>query len=211
MSKPTPRTDSAIMEIPSKFDSICVVPVELALDLERELGDALRDRDEAREDAEHWKTEYKIVADRLRGKKHERDNGIIAEDEIIPKLTKERDEARERERVAWNAFDEERQRASREGERVWEARRERDEARKQGAMWKSNHDNQVALKAMLMDRPDLGDRASRISELIRERDEVREAIKSTIDWCAERRNAPDHTTLGMVEERLRQALEETNE
>ena len=55
-----------------------------------------RERDEAREDAEHWKTEYEIVADRLRGKKHERDNGIIAEDEIIPKLTRERDEAREK-------------------------------------------------------------------------------------------------------------------
>ena len=47
--RPTPRTNSAIMEIPSKFDSICVVPVELALDLERELGDALQERDEARE------------------------------------------------------------------------------------------------------------------------------------------------------------------
>ena len=50
--------------------------------------------------------------------------------------------------------------------------RERDEARKQAAMWKANHDNQVSLKAMLMDRPDLGDRASRIAELIRERDEL---------------------------------------
>ena len=52
--------------------------------------------------------------------------------------------------------------------------RERDEARKQAAMWKANHDNQVSLKAMLMDRPDLGDRASRIAELIRERNEVQE-------------------------------------
>lgn len=41
--RPTPRTDSAIMEIPSKFGSICVVRVELALDLERELGEALDD------------------------------------------------------------------------------------------------------------------------------------------------------------------------
>jgi hypothetical protein len=49
--------------------------------------------------------------------------------------------------------------------------RERDEAR-EAAMWKANHDNQVALKAMLMERPDLGDRASRIAELIRERDEA---------------------------------------
>jgi hypothetical protein len=46
------------------------------------------------------------------------------------KLERERDEARERERVAIMSWDEERQRALREGERVLEARRERDEARK---------------------------------------------------------------------------------
>lgn len=55
--------------------------------------------------------------------------------------------------------------------------RERDEARKQAAMWKANHDNQVSLKAMLMDRPDLGDRASRIAELIRERAEALEQFR----------------------------------
>ena len=57
-----------------------------------------RQRREAREDAEHWKTEYLIVAARLCGKKHPRDNGIISEHEIIPKLERERDEARE---VLW--------------------------------------------------------------------------------------------------------------
>jgi hypothetical protein len=46
------------------------------------------------------------------------------------KLERERDEARERERVAIASWDEERQRALREGERVLEARRERDEARR---------------------------------------------------------------------------------
>jgi hypothetical protein len=56
--------------------------------------------------------------------------------------------------------------------------RERDEARADAAMWKSNHDNQVSLKSMLMDRPDLGDRALRIAELIRERDELREALET---------------------------------
>jgi hypothetical protein len=50
-----------------------------------------RQRREAREDAEHWKTEYLIVAARLCGKKHPRDNGIISEHEIIPKLERERD------------------------------------------------------------------------------------------------------------------------
>ena len=54
-----------------------------------------RERDEAKRDAEHWKIEYEIVADRLRGRKHPRDNGIIADDEIIPKLERERDELKE--------------------------------------------------------------------------------------------------------------------
>ena len=47
--RPTPRTASVMMEIPSRFDSIWVVPAEVACDLERELGDALRELDEARE------------------------------------------------------------------------------------------------------------------------------------------------------------------
>jgi hypothetical protein len=58
------------------------------------LANALKERDEAREDLEHWKIEYEIVVSRLCGTKHERDNGIIAEHEIIPVLMKERDEAR---------------------------------------------------------------------------------------------------------------------
>lgn len=64
-----------------------------------ERADALRKRDEAREEAEHWKTEYEIVVARLHGEKHPRDNGIISEHEIIPKLTRERDEAREDARL----------------------------------------------------------------------------------------------------------------
>ena len=46
--------------------------------------------------------------------------------------------------------------------------------------WKANHDNQVALKAMLKERPDLGDKASRIADLIRELYEVRQERKN--DW-----------------------------
>lgn len=45
-----------------------------------------------------------------------------------------------------------------------------------------------------------------IDEIIRERDETRGAIKSTIAWLQSRRNAPDFTTMGMVEERLLKAL-----
>ena len=59
------------------------------------LANALRERDEAREDLEHWKSEWEIVEARLCGWKHPRDNGITFEHEVIPVLRKERDEARE--------------------------------------------------------------------------------------------------------------------
>ena len=58
------------------------------------LSVALRERDEARQDLEHWKSEWEIVEARLCGWKHPRDNGIIFEHEVIPVLRKERDEAR---------------------------------------------------------------------------------------------------------------------
>jgi hypothetical protein len=48
---------------------------------------------ETREDLEHWKIEYEIAVSRLCGIKHKRDNGIIAENEVIPKLQCELDEA----------------------------------------------------------------------------------------------------------------------
>ena len=47
---------------------------------------------------------------------------------------------------------------------------ERDAARAEAAMWKANHDNQVKIKSILCQRPDLRDRAERISKLIEERD-----------------------------------------
>lgn len=39
--------------------------------------------------------------------------------------------------------------------------------------WKASHDNQVNLRRTLMDRPDLGDRAKRMQELLAERDAAR--------------------------------------
>jgi hypothetical protein len=76
----TPDTDQkAVPHI--GFYSCATVPAEFARKLERE-------RDEAREDAAHWKIEYEIVEARLCGVKHERDNGIVSEKEIIPKLRK---------------------------------------------------------------------------------------------------------------------------
>ena len=69
-----------------------VVPTEWAQQLERQ-------RDEAREDAANWKSEWEIVEARLCGWKHPRDNGVTFEHEIIPVLRKERDEAREEVRL----------------------------------------------------------------------------------------------------------------
>lgn len=43
----TPRTASAMIELPGRWNSIWVVPAEIACDLESELGDAIRERDEA--------------------------------------------------------------------------------------------------------------------------------------------------------------------
>jgi chorismate mutase len=53
---------------------------------------------------------------------------------------------------------------------------QRDKTREESAMWKAYHDNQVALKSMLIERPDLGDRASRIAELISERGRLAEEV-----------------------------------
>lgn len=112
----TPETDKEWRH-PASFDgSERVVHISVAQKRERERDEArdmlkalgatvyeglrlaaLRvksERDEAREERDHWKTEYEIVVARLCGKKHARDNGIFSEHEIIPKLTQERDEAR---------------------------------------------------------------------------------------------------------------------
>jgi hypothetical protein len=48
--------------------------------------------------------------------------------------------------------------------------RERDDARLDTKRWKSNHDNQVKLKQIISDRPDLKERAKLVAELIEERD-----------------------------------------
>ena len=94
-----------------------VVPTEWAKQLERERDEArekyateatehmlainkiCNERDEARQDLEHWKSEWEIVEARLCGWKHPRDNGIIFEHEVIPVLRKELDDAREEVRL----------------------------------------------------------------------------------------------------------------
>jgi hypothetical protein len=51
--------------------------------------------------------------------------------------------------------------------------RERDE-------WKAAHDNQVKLKRIISDRPDLKERAKLVAELIKERDEWKEVAEGSL-------------------------------
>jgi hypothetical protein len=97
----TPETDAAVENTTlhdRNHPRIDWVRADFARKLERE-------RDEAREDAAHWKSEWEIVEARLCGWKHSRDNGIIFEHEIIPKLERERDEAREEVRLLKGILD----------------------------------------------------------------------------------------------------------
>jgi uncharacterized coiled-coil DUF342 family protein len=133
MNKPTPETDFAEYYIQGEGN---YVRSDISRKLERERGeantklqevssklaDALSERDEAREEAAHWKTEYGIVVARLCGRKHPRDNGIIFEHEVIPRL---------KELVyAWESrWKAEVEFAAKERELRKKAERERDEAR----------------------------------------------------------------------------------
>lgn len=64
---------------------------------------------------------------------------------------------------------------------VGKLERERDEARAEAAKWKANHDNQVALKSAIIQRPDLRDRSERVQSLIRDRDAIKAEIESMRD------------------------------
>ena len=78
---PTPETDELDRELhtPHVLQDRYSKMRDHAQKLERE-------RDELREEAAHWKAEYEIVEARLCGWKHPRDNGIIFEHEVIPRL-----------------------------------------------------------------------------------------------------------------------------
>lgn len=67
--------------------------------------------------------------------------------------------------------------ARNECERQFQTKQEElNDARAELAHWKANHDNQVKIKSTLIERPDLGDRASKIQKLIEENAAMREAI-----------------------------------
>jgi hypothetical protein len=57
--------------------------------------------------------------------------------------------------------------------------RERDKALAEAAHWKANHDNQVAIKSAIIQRPDLGDRAQRIEAMREAIQEAYDAIKAS--------------------------------
>jgi hypothetical protein len=53
---------------------------------------------------------------------------------------------------------------------------ERDEARKETLHWRANHDNQAKIKAAILNRPDLGDRARKVQALMEENRRLKEAL-----------------------------------
>lgn len=57
---------------------------------------------------------------------------------------------------------------------------ERDAAVKARDHWKANHDNQVAIKHAVLDRPDLGDQSRSVLALTAERDELRAALTAQV-------------------------------
>jgi acetate kinase len=57
--------------------------------------------------------------------------------------------------------------------------------------WKANHDNQVKIKSTLIERPDLGDRASKIQKLIEENSIMREALEAIGDRFCDGENTYD--------------------
>ena len=51
-----------------------------------------------------------------------------------------------------------------------------DRLRQEVAHWKANHDNQVAIKQAISQRPDLQDRATRVSGLIAEIEQLKREL-----------------------------------
>ena len=74
---PTPRTDAVV--IYHGDDDECENAINVSRQLERELAEAIND-------AEAWKREAQISEARLRGEKHQDDNGIVSPSEIVTKL-----------------------------------------------------------------------------------------------------------------------------
>jgi DNA repair exonuclease SbcCD ATPase subunit len=111
------------------------------------------------------KCEYDDLFDRLESEKLTR-NHIIKRG---VELERELDEANKELHQKYIEFDA----LFDEAEQI---RIERDEARAEAAKWKANHNNQVALKSAIIQRPDLGDRAERVQSLIQERNEARQKL-----------------------------------
>lgn len=110
---------------------------------------------------------------------------LCKERELRKKAEQERDEARERERVAIASWDEERQRALKEGECVLEARRERDEARKesleQAMLLGISGESECRLIAKLDEaQKDIQDVQTRHNQTILEKDHWRNCAEQKI-------------------------------
>ena len=57
-----------------------------------------------------------------------------------------------------------------------------EEVKKDRDRWKANHDNQVKLKQSISQRPDLGDRAARVAELVAEVEQLKAELAAAPRW-----------------------------
>lgn len=89
------QTQCKILDIQMSRDKIQEKYDNLTTEHMLVINKLFEERDKAKEDAAHWKTEWKIVEARLCGWKHPCDNGIIFEHEVIPKLQQQLKEAQE--------------------------------------------------------------------------------------------------------------------
>lgn len=86
--------------------------------------------------------------------------------------------------------------------------RELNEARREASKWKANHDNQVAIKSVLIQRPDLGDRAQRIEALIKENEAMRET-RTELNQRLQERQESFQAQLIRIEDVWREKLSES--
>lgn len=155
--------------------------------IDGECSQCLREeRDRLRDEVDFKNTYIAIYKARLRGEKHELDNDMYDEGEKnVAELIKQNEDLqakleeviRERDQAEVMKYPAENERIGELEEELKAMRETLVAAQKEAAMWKANHDNQVMIKCAVLDRPDLGDRAQRVQELIKQNEELRKQIE----------------------------------
>jgi uncharacterized coiled-coil DUF342 family protein len=197
----TPETDKLIRTYSTIIGTDAI---GLASKLTLKCEELERQRDEAREQRDAFIKEIEIANERLRGKKHPDDNGIMVDGEIdIKQLLEQRDGLKSAADCA--------------SDLLYTAIAERDEAREQRDAWKAKFIQQNKdLGCEMMDpNGTIWDYAKKLQKdidtAIAERDEARSRFNE-IDLC-QNAQAPCKWSLKLIAERdaLAKALEECKE